>query len=112
MKNVYLYTGNANSIILGKILLIGQVEMKKLITLFKKKQIEIKDIRDIVFEWIPYNQFTNIKEMNEDSLSAIWMDGSLYWETRNKNYTRKSNVGVVLEYSRNIQSIDEFLNEV
>ncbi|CAB5369249.1 unnamed protein product [Rhizophagus irregularis] len=86
--------------------------MKKIDNFIQKKQIEIKDTRDIVFEWIPYNQFTNINEMNEDSLSAIWMDGPLYWETRNKNYTRKSNVGVVLEYSRNIQSIDEFLNEV
>ncbi|CAB4439453.1 unnamed protein product [Rhizophagus irregularis] len=85
---------------------------EKIDNFIQKKQIEIKDTRDIVFEWIPYNQFTNINEMNEDSLSAIWMDGPLYWETRNKNYTRKSNVGVVLEYSRNIQSIDEFLNEV
>ncbi|PKC59868.1 hypothetical protein RhiirA1_468827 [Rhizophagus irregularis] len=66
----------------------------------------------IVFEWIPYNQFTSINEMNEDSLLAIWTDGPLYWETRNKKYTRTSNVGVVLKYLYNIQSIDEFLNKV
>ncbi|UZO16477.1 uncharacterized protein OCT59_007864 [Rhizophagus irregularis] len=85
---------------------------EKIDNFIQVKQLKIINKRDNILEWIPYNQFTDINEMNEDSLSAIWMDGPLYWETSNKKYTRTSNVGVVLKYLHNIQSIDEFLNKV
>ncbi|GBC14487.2 kinase-like domain-containing protein [Rhizophagus irregularis DAOM 181602=DAOM 197198] len=58
------------------------------------------------------NEFTNIKETNEDSLSATWIDGPLYWETWNKEYIRRSDIEVILKYSHNIQHIDEFLSKV
>uniref|UniRef100_U9SGH2 Protein kinase domain-containing protein n=1 Tax=Rhizophagus irregularis (strain DAOM 181602 / DAOM 197198 / MUCL 43194) TaxID=747089 RepID=U9SGH2_RHIID len=85
---------------------------KKVDSFIQEKQIEINYSWNNVFEWIPYNQFTNIKEMNEDNLSATWMDGPLYWETWNKKYIRRSGFEVVLRYLRNIQRIDEFLNKV
>ena len=41
-------------------------------------QLKISDYNDLVVEWIPYNQFNNIKEIGKgDSAtiySAIWKD--------------------------------------
>ena len=41
---------------------------------------------DIIFEWIPYNQFDDIKEIRKGDFatiySAIWKGGPLYY---NKN---------------------------
>jgi hypothetical protein len=31
-----------------------------------------------VFEWIPYNQFSVIKIISQDSYLAVWKDGPLY----------------------------------
>ncbi|EXX59894.1 hypothetical protein RirG_184910 [Rhizophagus irregularis DAOM 197198w] len=87
-------------------------ENEKIDNFIQEKQIEINYSWNNVFEWIPYNQFTNIKEKNEDSLSATWIDGPLYWETWNKKYIRRSDVEVILKYSHNIQRIDEFLNKI
>src|ERR1043165_1565535 len=47
---------------------------------------------DIVFEWISYSQFTNIKKINEDGsfklYSAIWKDGPLHYNMNENKYTR------------------------
>ena len=46
-------------------------------------QLEINEWDDIVVEWIPYNQFTDIKEIRkgdfETVYSAIWKDGPLHY---------------------------------
>ena len=64
---------------------------------------------DIVFEWIPYNQFNNIEEIGKGDFatiySATWKDGPLHYNYYNKK--------VVLKCIHNSQNItDEFLNEV
>ncbi|CAB4433566.1 unnamed protein product [Rhizophagus irregularis] len=45
-------------------------------------------------EWIPYNQFYDIKEINEiDSAteySAIWENGPLYYDDSEKEWSRYS----------------------
>jgi hypothetical protein len=69
---------------------------------------------DIAFEWIPYNQFDQIKETGKNGLitvySAIWRDGPLYW---NDKYTRESNKKVALKCLHNLQNPIEFvINEV
>ena len=71
---------------------------------------------DIVFEWIPYNQFSNIKKIGRSSFatvySATWKDGPLQYEYKGK-YIRKphyANYKVALKRSQNIPN--EFLNEV
>src|ERR1043166_1126320 len=50
----------------------------------QEKQLNINSHRDIVFEWIPYSQFNNIKEISQaDSTvvySAIWKDGPLSFD--------------------------------
>ena len=77
----------------------------------------IEHVRDIVFEWIPYNQFSNIKEIGRGGFatvySAIWKDGPLNYDYDNFKYTRNSNYKVALKCLHNSQNItNEFLNEV
>jgi hypothetical protein len=69
----------------------------------------------IVLEWIPYNQFNKIKEIDKNDLitvySAIWKDGPLYYQY--DEYTRDSNEKVALKCLHNSQeSIDSLINEV
>ena len=81
-------------------------------------QLNIKNNDDVFFEWIPYNQFNEIKEINKDNFttvySAIWKDGPLNWDNRSKRYTRDPNKEIVLKYHlHNLQNPTEFLiNEV
>ncbi|RGB39134.1 kinase-like domain-containing protein [Rhizophagus diaphanus] len=46
-------------------------------------RLNIDDFNDIVFEWIPYNQFNEINEIGKNGsitiYSAIWKDGPLYY---------------------------------
>jgi hypothetical protein len=80
--------------------------------------IQVKQIEFNYFvcEWIPYNQFNNIKKMYENNFfitySAIWINGPLYWEPWNKKFNRKFDGEVYLIHSHILQSVDKFLNEV
>jgi len=80
-------------------------------------QLNIDKYSNIVFEWIPYNQFSDFKEIGRGGFatvySAIWRDGPLIYNGNNKEYTRKSNVKVALKFLHNSLNItNEFLNEV
>ena len=88
---------------------------KKVDNLIKEMQLKISSYADIVFEWIPYNQFDSIEEINKGDYatvySAIWKDGPLCYN--NKKYVRKSDKKVALKCLHNSQIItNEFLNEV
>ena len=89
---------------------------KKIDKFIQKMQLNISDYNDKIFEWVPYNQFINIKELNKDGFftlySVKWKNGPLYWDTRNKKCVRRSDIEIVLKDPHNLQSIDEFLNEV
>ncbi|GBC28050.2 kinase-like domain-containing protein [Rhizophagus irregularis DAOM 181602=DAOM 197198] len=69
-------------------------------------------INDSLFEWIPYNQFNEIKEIDKNEFmtvcSAIWIDGPL---CRNwlSEYTRDSNKEVTLKCLNNSQDLIEFV---
>src|SRR5437762_4658344 len=79
----------------------------------QEKQQEIHEPDDIIFEWIPYNQLNDIKEINSDLYSAIWKDGPLYYCFRKREYVRKSgNQNVILEMYNSLNNSNEFLNEV
>ena len=45
-------------------------------------QLKIDKYSDIIFEWIPYNQFSDIKEIGRGGFatvySAIWKDGPFF----------------------------------
>jgi hypothetical protein len=71
---------------------------------------------DKIFEWIPYNQFNEIKEIGKNNLiivySAIWKDGPLNYDDYNE-YKRDSNKVVALKYLRRSQNnIEILINEV
>ena len=80
-------------------------------------QSKIKEKSDIIFEWIPYNRFKNIEEINKGDFTtvylAIWKDGPLNYDDNKMEYLRRSDKKVTLKYLHNSQSItSEFLNKV
>src|SRR5437764_523940 len=92
----------------------GNIKIDKLI---QEMQSKIKDWRDIVFEWIPYNQFDNAKEVSKGDFatvySSIWKNGPLHYSIDDDEYTRKSDKKVALKCLHNSQNItNKFLDEV
>jgi hypothetical protein len=90
---------------------------KRINTFIQEKQLKIEDHNDVVFEWIPYNQFNEIKETGRNDLitvySAIWKDGPLYKNKWGDNYTRDSNKEVALKCLHNSTNPIKFvINEV
>jgi hypothetical protein len=70
---------------------------------------------DVIFEWIPYDQFNDIKKIGKGGFStiysAIWTDGLLYYKYG--KWKRKSNIRVALKCLHNSQNfLDKFINEV
>jgi hypothetical protein len=70
-----------------------------------------------VLEWIPYNQFNEVKETGKNGLmtvySAIWKDGPLYYKYQENKYIRDSNRKVALKCLYKSQEfIDALINEV
>src|SRR5688572_20099204 len=61
---------------------------EKIDDFIQEMQLRINDKWDIVFEWIPYNQFNDIKETGKGL--AVWKDGPLNYDIDNKEYIRKS----------------------
>src|SRR5438046_4671350 len=91
----------------------------KIDNFIQETQLKINEPSDIIFEWIPYNNFDNINEINKYDFytiySAIWKDGPLQWRYYPyNNYGRKSyRKKVVLKCFHNSQNVnDDFLNEV
>jgi hypothetical protein len=66
-----------------------------------------------IFEWIPYNQFIEIKETGKNSFitvySAIWKDGPLHYNDTYEKYMRYSNKKVALKCLQNSQNTIEIL---
>ena len=55
---------------------------EKIDELIQEMQLKIEEPWDIVFEWIPYNQFSDIKKIGKDDFAiaysaAIWKNGPL-----------------------------------
>ncbi|UZO11839.1 uncharacterized protein OCT59_003395 [Rhizophagus irregularis] len=89
---------------------------EKIDDFIQERQLKINNYNDIVLEWIPYNQFNEIKETGNNGLIgvylAIWKDGPLHKYYESKNYTRDSNKEVALKCLHNSQeSIDFLINE-
>ena len=90
---------------------------KQIDSFIQEMQLKIKSYKDIVFEWIPYNQFDNITGISKGDYatiySAIWNDGLLHYNDNEEEYERKPNKKVTLKCIHNSQNmIDEFLDEV
>jgi hypothetical protein len=78
---------------------------------------------NIIFEWIPYDHFVDIKEIGKGGFStvysAIWKDGLLYYSSSDSLYNKQSSwkrkaiTKVALKCLHNSQnSLDEFINKV
>ena len=85
--------------------------------LIYEMQLKIENYYDLIFEWIPYNQFNNIKEIGKGGFatvySAIWKDGPLEYHCYHKEFKRTPNKEVALKCLDNSQNIgNKFLDEV
>src|SRR5947208_983470 len=83
----------------------------------QEMHLKINSKNDIIFEWIPYNQFNNIEEISKGDFttiySAAWKNGPLDYDFDNMEYIRKSEKKVALKCLHNSQNItNEFLDEV
>ncbi|CAB5388884.1 unnamed protein product [Rhizophagus irregularis] len=92
-------------------------ENKKIDESIQSMQMNIKSCQDLIVEWVPYNQFDDIKEINKDDsstlYSALWMNGPLEYEYDKKEYERVPNKKVALKCLHNSQeNINGFLKEV
>src|SRR6266480_2108421 len=65
---------------------------EKIDNFIQEMQLKIDNLWDIVFEWIPYNQFNDIKEIYKDDFTTIysakWKDGPLIYNIDKKEYIR------------------------
>ena len=88
---------------------------EKIDNLIQEMQLKIISYNDLVFEWIPYNQFKDIKEASKGIFtvySAIWKDGPLHYNDY-EEYTRQPDKKVAFKCLHNSQNItEEYLNEV
>jgi predicted nucleic acid-binding Zn-ribbon protein len=81
----------------------------------QERQLKVNGRYDTVFEWIPYNEFIEIKEIRDNWLTlAIWKKGPLSYDKYEKKWIRKScEKKVYLKYLHNSQDIiDKLLNMV
>ena len=90
---------------------------KKINDFIQEIQLKINYYFGKIFEWVPYNQFNNIKETGKGGFatvySAIWENGPLYYNFDKKKWVRESKKKVALKCLHNSQNfIDKFLNEV
>jgi serine/threonine protein kinase len=90
---------------------------KKIDNLIQEMQLKIDSYQSIIFEWIPFNQFINIKEIGKGGFaivySAIWKDGPLCYDSEYGYIRNNWNKDVALKCLYNSQNISsEFLNEV
>jgi hypothetical protein len=90
---------------------------EKIDEFIQEMNLKINCYNDLLFEWIPYNQFNDIELIGEGGFStvysAIWKDGPLYYDYEEEEYTRDSNKEVALKCLQNQQiTIEYLMNEV
>uniref|UniRef100_U9TJD9 Protein kinase domain-containing protein n=1 Tax=Rhizophagus irregularis (strain DAOM 181602 / DAOM 197198 / MUCL 43194) TaxID=747089 RepID=U9TJD9_RHIID len=90
---------------------------EKIDNLIQEMQLKIFNQYDYIIEWISYDQFNDIKELDKDECftiySAIWKDGPLEYDKNKYDYSRNQDTRINLKCLHNSQNItDEFQNEV
>jgi hypothetical protein len=90
---------------------------EKIDNFIQNRQLNSNNEQGLIFEWVPYNQLIDIKEIKNYDFATIysakWKDGPLYWDKDSGKHLRKLDVGVILKYLRNSQNdIDQFLDVV
>jgi hypothetical protein len=93
-------------------------EDEKIDKFIQEMQMKINTWKDEIIEWIPYDQFNDIKNTVKIEnffiiYSAIWKDGPLKYNFEEKKQEREPNKEVTLKCLNNSQNdINKFLNEV
>jgi hypothetical protein len=79
----------------------------------QEKQLKF-DGDDAVFEWIPYSELLEIKEIEDSCFAtAIFKKGSLGYNNYEKEWSRYSFENVCLKYLHDSQDVtDEFIKKV
>uniref|UniRef100_U9SL83 Protein kinase domain-containing protein n=1 Tax=Rhizophagus irregularis (strain DAOM 181602 / DAOM 197198 / MUCL 43194) TaxID=747089 RepID=U9SL83_RHIID len=87
---------------------------EKIDDFIQKKQLKISIESYIIFEWIPYNEFIEIKETEGNCLTtATWEKGPLIYDTLKKEWVKTSYKKVCLRYLYNSQNVtNEFIDKV
>ena len=88
---------------------------EKIDNFIQEMQLKINSYNDIIFEWIPYDQFDEFKAIKDDDTkySAMWDVGPLSQSEHYYGCKRDTFRKVILKYLNNSQNItDEILNEV
>src|SRR3954452_6788441 len=63
----------------------------KIDNFIQEKQLKVDSRYDIIFEWIPYNQFNNMEEMDKDGFTtAKWENGLLHYQYYEDEWIRIS----------------------
>jgi hypothetical protein len=83
----------------------------------QEMQLKINDYGDIIVEWIPYNQFNEVKKIGKDNsismlYSAIWKDGLFKYNHNKMEYNRIPNREVTLKYLGNNSQNNNITNEI
>ncbi|CAB5385264.1 unnamed protein product [Rhizophagus irregularis] len=108
-------TGDYNLVQNGSINSTNKISgNEKIDDFIQERQLKINNYNDIVLEWIPYDQFIEVKETGKNSLikvySAIWKDGPLHYQYG--ECTRNPNKEVTLKcLPKSQESIDSLINE-
>ncbi|PKY58994.1 hypothetical protein RhiirA4_481385, partial [Rhizophagus irregularis] len=84
---------------------------EKIDNFIEEMQLKVNSPHDIIFEWIPYDQFSDIKKIGNIIYSALWNDGKLEYDRNKKEWTRVQ-VEINLKPCNSRNTIDEFLNKV
>ena len=64
---------------------------EKIDDFIQEMQLKINSYHDIVFEWVPYNQFKDIKEIDGDNFSIVYSatwNGPLKYDENTMKYKR------------------------
>ncbi|EXX71437.1 hypothetical protein RirG_078530 [Rhizophagus irregularis DAOM 197198w] len=86
------------------------------------QKVQINEPGFIIFEWIPYDQFYDIKEIEKGGFatvcSAMWKDGPLRYDYKNKKWKRSVDDIIALKFLHNSKDLsnkfvtNEFQNEI
>ena len=85
---------------------------EKIDIFIREKQLKINNPKDIIFEWISYDQFSDVKEISNAVYSALWKDGLLEYNQNKKEWERIQFKEVILKLCNSQYMVDEFLNKV
>uniref|UniRef100_U9UEJ7 Protein kinase domain-containing protein n=1 Tax=Rhizophagus irregularis (strain DAOM 181602 / DAOM 197198 / MUCL 43194) TaxID=747089 RepID=U9UEJ7_RHIID len=78
---------------------------EKIDDFIQEMQLKIEKYKDMIVEWVPYDQFINVKKIGKDGFAtAIWKNGSLKYNYKEIKYERKPNKEVTLKCLSNSQN--------